>query len=723
MRTNPFPIAAAILSIALAGLAAQEAGDTGDSPDLPLKPGRTLSLDTDEGSWISVDGQSGRRDHRLRPARRPLHHPVRRRRRDAAHRGDGLRQPAALQPGRIGGAVRLGPRRRGEPVADRRRIEGDPASDERVGQQLRVARMAARWRLRGGGGRGGRAGRRRPAQPEALDVARRRRHRGAAHQGAGITPDHGSGPGARRAAHLVRAAGAAVAVQRHLPAVPARGVRPGDRRAVRADVTLRLGPAPDHLSRPARGSFTARGTRTRPGCGCGSSPRERSAGLRIRSSGTTRNRWRGADTLPGMSFTPDSSEVVVSYGGKIWRVPLAEGAAPVPVPFRVRVDLEIGPELAFKYPVDDSRRFTVRQIRDAVPSPDGMTLAFAALDRLYVRPLAGGRAATPDRAGHGGGAASVVARRRVGRLRHLVGGRWPRVQGARRRQRRAGEVDHPPGHLPVPGVVPGRRAARRHPGARPQLPGGGPADRPGSQREHRGDPGRRRRLDAGGADRRADLSPHDDRSGPHLPLPPRGRPGFPPLGRNGREGAREGERTGAAGRRRARPGLAGADGARGRSGAGAGPPGSLRAGGALRRGRDAGGVRRQPGARQRAGPQADGGGRAVSGVERGRAAGAVVDRQRTLHLRPRRRGSGRRGGARGRGGGRGPTRMGATSRGVGTRPAEEARTVGTIRTSRTTRRTRTRTRTLPSTSPARFASRSRRSATSRPATPCCAARA
>ena len=60
--------------------------------------------------------------------------------------------------------------------------------------------------------------------------------------------------------------------------------------------------------------------------------------------------------LPGMSFTPNSSEVVVSYGGRIWRVPIAAGAEPIPVPFRVRTELEIGPELAFKYPVDDSAR-------------------------------------------------------------------------------------------------------------------------------------------------------------------------------------------------------------------------------------------------------------------------------------------------------------------------------------------------------------------------------
>ena len=123
-------------------------------------------------------------------------------------------------------------------------------------------------------------------------------------------------------------------------------------------------------------------------------------GLRLRELASGDERWlaypvqrddqesvAGADTLPGMSFTPDSSEVVVSYGGRIWRVPVTAGSEPIPVPFHVRTELEIGPELAFEYPVDDRLRFTVRQIRGAAPSPDGTTLAFAALDRLYVRPV------------------------------------------------------------------------------------------------------------------------------------------------------------------------------------------------------------------------------------------------------------------------------------------------------------------------------------------------
>ncbi|MFL2433538.1 MAG: amidohydrolase family protein [Vicinamibacterales bacterium] len=130
---------------------------------------------------------------------------------------------------------------------------------------------------------------------------------------------------------------------------------------------------------------------------------EEHTGLRLRELATGEERWlaypvtrddqesvASSDVLPGMSFTPDSTEVVVSYGGKIWRVPIAEGSEPIAVPFRVQTELEIGPELAFKYPVSNERRFTVRQIRDAVPSPDGSQVGFAALDRLYVVSLPDG---------------------------------------------------------------------------------------------------------------------------------------------------------------------------------------------------------------------------------------------------------------------------------------------------------------------------------------------
>lgn len=119
-------------------------------------------------------------------------------------------------------------------------------------------------------------------------------------------------------------------------------------------------------------------------------------GLRIRDLETGEDRWLAhpvqhddqesratLDVLPGMSFTPDGRELVASYGGGIWRIPVDGGPA-VAVPFRVEADVPLGPEVDFDYPIEDTPTFTVRQIRDAVPSPDGSRLAFTALDRLYV---------------------------------------------------------------------------------------------------------------------------------------------------------------------------------------------------------------------------------------------------------------------------------------------------------------------------------------------------
>ncbi|MDH5643757.1 MAG: amidohydrolase, partial [Gemmatimonadota bacterium] len=90
------------------------------------------------------------------------------------------------------------------------------------------------------------------------------------------------------------------------------------------------------------------------------------------------------DVLPGMSFTPDSREVVASYGGKIWRIPV-DGSSAVEIPFEVNVDLEVGPLVEFDYEVSDEPTFVAQQIRDIVPSPDGSRIAFVALDKIWIQ--------------------------------------------------------------------------------------------------------------------------------------------------------------------------------------------------------------------------------------------------------------------------------------------------------------------------------------------------
>jgi imidazolonepropionase-like amidohydrolase/Tol biopolymer transport system component len=91
--------------------------------------------------------------------------------------------------------------------------------------------------------------------------------------------------------------------------------------------------------------------------------------------------------LPALSFTPDSKNVIASYGGKIYSIPAAGGSA-VNIPFEVDGEFLMGPLVDFKYPIKDDKDLTVTQIRDIAVSPDGKQLAFTALNRLYTMDVA-----------------------------------------------------------------------------------------------------------------------------------------------------------------------------------------------------------------------------------------------------------------------------------------------------------------------------------------------
>jgi Tol biopolymer transport system component/imidazolonepropionase-like amidohydrolase len=118
--------------------------------------------------------------------------------------------------------------------------------------------------------------------------------------------------------------------------------------------------------------------------------------LRIRDLKTGEDRWlvgpvqrddlesrASLDVYPGMSFTPDSKYLVATWDGRLWKVPVA-GGANIEIPFEADVVQALGPSVRFAYPISDSSTFIIKQIRDAVPSPDGRRLAFVALDHLYV---------------------------------------------------------------------------------------------------------------------------------------------------------------------------------------------------------------------------------------------------------------------------------------------------------------------------------------------------
>ncbi len=95
------------------------------------------------------------------------------------------------------------------------------------------------------------------------------------------------------------------------------------------------------------------------------------------------------DLLPGFSWTPDDQSIIISYGGKINKVNVANKSAQE-IPFRVNSKIELGPELSFDYPISDSETFTITQVRDIAPSPDGKQLAFTALNEVYLMDLPSG---------------------------------------------------------------------------------------------------------------------------------------------------------------------------------------------------------------------------------------------------------------------------------------------------------------------------------------------
>jgi Tol biopolymer transport system component len=89
------------------------------------------------------------------------------------------------------------------------------------------------------------------------------------------------------------------------------------------------------------------------------------------------------------SFSPDSKYVFISYGGKIHRVDIQDGADVI-IPFVAKVKSDLG---AFDYNtfrvLYDSVK--VKYTRSARASLDGKHLVFTALDRIYTMDLPNGR--------------------------------------------------------------------------------------------------------------------------------------------------------------------------------------------------------------------------------------------------------------------------------------------------------------------------------------------
>ncbi|MBM4186386.1 MAG: amidohydrolase family protein [Gemmatimonadetes bacterium] len=93
-------------------------------------------------------------------------------------------------------------------------------------------------------------------------------------------------------------------------------------------------------------------------------------------------------TYPGYRWAADGRSIVLHQGGKIRRVEVASGQVST-IPFTARVKRTISEQVWVKNQVSDGP-FDVRFIRWASTSPDGRTVAFQALGRIYTMALPSG---------------------------------------------------------------------------------------------------------------------------------------------------------------------------------------------------------------------------------------------------------------------------------------------------------------------------------------------
>ncbi len=91
---------------------------------------------------------------------------------------------------------------------------------------------------------------------------------------------------------------------------------------------------------------------------------------------------------PGYAWAKDGKSLVLSQGGKIRRVWIPAGKVET-IPFEARVERTISEQARNRHPIG-SDSFAVRNIRWPATSPDGRTLVFEAVGRLWRKDLPNG---------------------------------------------------------------------------------------------------------------------------------------------------------------------------------------------------------------------------------------------------------------------------------------------------------------------------------------------
>lgn len=97
--------------------------------------------------------------------------------------------------------------------------------------------------------------------------------------------------------------------------------------------------------------------------------------------------WAIFGVHPGFAWTPDGKNIVVSAKGSFWKISVPDGAA-AEISFTALVKQTLTEAVKFSYPAWEAS-FHVKALRNVVVSPDGNSVVFQALGKLYLSDVSG----------------------------------------------------------------------------------------------------------------------------------------------------------------------------------------------------------------------------------------------------------------------------------------------------------------------------------------------